>query len=83
MADVKNGKYYFYILPNLNGKRTNITIARVLYYCFVEEFDLNDKTLVVVNQSDPFWNMDISKLSLRSVYSMLKEKKQEENQSTI
>lgn len=83
MADVKKGKYHFYILPNLSGKRTNITIARVLYYCFVEEFDLNDKTLVVVNQNDPFWNMDISKLSLRSVYSMLKEKKQEENQSTI
>lgn len=73
MAEVKSGKYYFYILPNIKGKRINITITRVLYYCFVEEFDLSDKTLAIVNQSEPLWDFGLSKLSLRHTSSFFEE----------
>lgn len=80
MAHVKTPeKCYFYIIPNLNGKIARITIPRIMYHCFVEEFDLNDKTLVVVNQNEPLWNMDLSKLSLRSVNSMLEEKRKKKS----
>ncbi|GEN77851.1 NUMOD4 domain-containing protein [Chryseobacterium hagamense] len=75
MAEIKNsGTYYLYLAPYVNGKIKNITISRVLYYCFVQEFDLNDRTLAVINQNDPSWDMNPSKLLLRSIYSDLKEK---------
>ncbi|MCF2221106.1 hypothetical protein H9Q08_17605 [Chryseobacterium sp. PS-8] len=76
MADVKTpDKCYFYIVPNLNGKTARIAIPRVMYHCFVEEFDLNDKTMLVVNQNQPLWNIDLTKLLLRSMNLMLEEKR--------
>lgn len=83
MANVKTpDKCYFYIVPNLNGKLTNIAITRVLYYCFVEEFDLDDKTLAVINENDPLWMLDVSKLSLCKTHTFFKGKGDEENRST-
>jgi len=75
MAEVKySDRYYFYIMPNLVGKKASIVITRFMYYCFVNEFDLNDKTLVVINRNDPLWDLDVTKLSLRSDHSIADEK---------
>ncbi|GEN67891.1 NUMOD4 domain-containing protein [Chryseobacterium rhizosphaerae] len=55
-------------------KGVQITLNRLLYYCFVKPFDLNDKTIVINNQSQPMWNIELSKLSLCSLSSVLKGK---------
>ncbi|MET3539209.1 NUMOD4 domain-containing protein [Chryseobacterium limigenitum] len=65
-----------------NRKKINIRINKLLYYCFVKEFDLSDRTIGVVNQSEPLWDIDITKLSLHSVYFFLKGKEAEKNVST-
>ncbi|MBB4807009.1 hypothetical protein HNP38_002305 [Chryseobacterium defluvii] len=44
--------YYLHTNLYYNRKQVNIRLNRFLYYCFVEEFDLSDRTLGVVNQSD-------------------------------
>jgi hypothetical protein len=62
-------------LRNDNEKRFQISLNRLLYYCFVKPFDLNDKTIVICNQSQPMWDIDLSKLSLCSLSSVLKGKK--------
>ncbi|AZB25960.1 hypothetical protein EG339_15880 [Chryseobacterium bernardetii] len=66
--------YSLYCLARHKGKDTRITIIKWVYYCFIEEFDINSKTLVVVNQSQPLWNLDLSKLVLQPIYSVLKQK---------
>lgn len=68
-----NATYYFYTNVNYNGKRVQIRINRLLYYCFIEQFDLRDKSLVVVNRNDPAWKLDLSKLELYSSASFLKK----------
>ncbi|MET3537655.1 hypothetical protein ABID34_002717 [Chryseobacterium limigenitum] len=30
---------------------------------------MSDRTLAVVNQSEPLWNIDLAKLSLRHIYT--------------
>lgn len=55
-------------------KRFQIAHNRLLYCCFIK-FDVNDKTIVVNNQSQPMWDIDLSKLSLCSLSSVLKGKK--------
>lgn len=67
-------KYFLYTKINCNGRSYNIAITRMLYYCFIEEFDLKDKNLVIVNESDPQWDIDISKLTLQSFNDILKER---------
>ncbi|WP_261511705.1 NUMOD4 domain-containing protein [Chryseobacterium paludis] len=67
-------KPYFYIRVNHKEHMTMLMISRLLYYCFVEEFDMNDKNLIMVNQSEPLWNLDITKLRLRPRISGSKEK---------
>ncbi len=75
MAEVKSPeKCYFYVIPNINGKKSTITIPRIMYYCFVKEFNLNDRTLSVINQNKPLWDMDPSKLLLHSIHLGLKKK---------
>lgn len=69
-----NGTYSLYVVLNYNEKKACVSIIKLVYYCFVEEFDLYSKTLFVINYNNPQWDMDISKLSLRSVYSVLKSK---------
>lgn len=68
------GRYNFYILLNRKGRKILLSISRLLYYSFVEEFDMNDKTLVIVNENEPLWNLDVSKLKLKTRISLLKEK---------
>jgi hypothetical protein len=58
--------YYFYTNISNNGKRVQIRLNKLLYYCFVKEFDLKDRSLIVINKSNPQWNIDISKLELCS-----------------
>lgn len=74
IMEVKNNTTHLYCLLNHREKTTRVTITRLLYYCFVEKFDMNDKSFAVINQNDPFWNIDISKLSLSSFSSLLKGK---------
>lgn len=54
------------------GKKNNYSITKLLFYCHVKEFDIFGKAFFVINNSDPFWNMDYSKLSLHSIHSVLK-----------
>ena len=58
-------------------KRVQIRLNKYLYYCFVEKFDLKDRTKVVINQNTPFWNIDLAKLSLGHISSYLNKKKTE------
>lgn len=56
------------------GKYVRVVMSKLLYCRFVEEFDLLDRNLMVVNESDPLWDIDISKLSLHLANYVLKEK---------
>ena len=49
-----------------NEKKVFVSVFRLLYYYFVKEFDLNDKTLVVINENEPKWDVNLSKLSLQN-----------------
>jgi len=57
-----------------NGKDISIAISRLLYYSFVQEFDLSDRRFVVDNQSEVMWDIEIPKLSLKPIYSLRKSK---------
>ncbi|CAA7196329.1 hypothetical protein CHRY9293_02426 [Chryseobacterium potabilaquae] len=61
----KSGYLYFKLHPkeDTNPKM----LLRLLYYCFVEQFDLNDRTLRIINENEPLWDIDLSKLSLRPI----------------
>lgn len=72
-----NKPYYFYTKLSCKGRNYRIAITRMLYYCFVEEFDLTDKDLVIINESDPQWDIDISQLTLQSANDMLKKRNKE------
>lgn len=66
--------YFLYTKLSCNGRSYNITITRMLYYCFIEKFDLKDRSLVIVNKNDLQWDLDISKLTLESVTEVLTER---------
>ncbi len=69
--------YYFYVNLNYKGKRVQIRINKYLYYCFIEEFDLKNRTNVVINESKPLWNIDMANLSLRHISSHFNKNKTE------
>lgn len=69
-----NESYYLYTDLSCNGKRIQIRITRLLYFCFVKQFDMNDRALVIVNENEPLWDLDISKLKLKTRNSLLKRK---------
>ncbi|RKT00944.1 hypothetical protein [Chryseobacterium defluvii] len=75
MGKAESKNHYLYIRLNRKEKRTLFMIPRLLYYCFVEQFDMNDRTLVIDNQNDPMWEIDVSKLSLRSFSLLVNQKK--------
>jgi len=56
---------YFKLHPkeDVNPKMLSL----LLFYCFVEQFVLNDRTLLVINENEPLSDIDLSKLSLRSI----------------
>lgn len=57
---------YLYTNLNYKGKRIQIRLNKFLYYCFVRPFDLNDRSLVIINKNKPSWDIDISKLKICS-----------------
>ena len=57
---------YLYTNLNYKGKRIQIRLNKFLYYCFVRQFDLKDRSLVIINKNKPAWDIDISKLKLCS-----------------
>ncbi|GEN74292.1 NUMOD4 domain-containing protein [Chryseobacterium hagamense] len=69
--------YYFFVDLNYKGKRVQVRINKYLYYCFIGEFDLKNRTNVVINESKPLWNIDLAHLSLRHISSHLNKKKTE------
>ncbi|MBK1897305.1 NUMOD4 domain-containing protein [Chryseobacterium paridis] len=75
MSVHKNSDFYsLYAILRHNERKAVVTITRQLYYSFVEEFDIKGKTLVVVNHNKPLWDINIEKLSLRPIHSVLKKK---------
>ncbi|RMZ61260.1 hypothetical protein D1632_00155 [Chryseobacterium nematophagum] len=75
LATHSDTNYYLYTNLNHKGSRRQIRLNKYLYYCFVEKFDLSDRNLMVVNDSNPLWDIDISKLSLHPANYVLREKK--------
>ncbi|MBD3906395.1 NUMOD4 domain-containing protein [Chryseobacterium sp. Ch-15] len=71
--DTKGPYQSLFTILNYKGKKRFITISKFLFYCFVKEFDMSGKTLCVVNNNDPFWKLNLSKLSLHSIHSVLKK----------
>lgn len=57
---------YLYTNLNYKGKRIQIRLNKFLYYCFVRQFDLKDRSLVIINKNKPAWDIDILKLKLCS-----------------
>jgi hypothetical protein len=68
-----NTNYFLYCTLYNNEEKIYIPVSRLLYYCFVKEFDINDKTLVVINKNEPKWKMNLSKLSLQLVFDKLQK----------
>ncbi|WP_027386491.1 NUMOD4 domain-containing protein [Chryseobacterium gregarium] len=58
-----------------NEKKVSVSVFRLLYYYFVREFDLNDETLIVINENEPKWDVNLSKLSLKNTYSKFKKER--------
>lgn len=82
LGKVGSKNRYLYIRLNRRENRIMLIMTRLLYYCFVEPFDINNKTMVIDNQNELLWDMDISKLSLRSFSSLVNQKRKDKrNQS--
>jgi hypothetical protein len=77
LSVLKSNSNYLYAQLSCNGRKYCLPITRLLYYCFVEEFDLKDKNLVIVNNSIPQWDIDISNLTLKPFSEILKERNKE------
>ncbi len=58
-----------------NEKKVSVSVFRLLYYYFVREFDLNDKTRIVINENEPKWDVNLSKLSLQNTDSKIKKER--------
>ncbi|WBV56481.1 NUMOD4 domain-containing protein [Chryseobacterium daecheongense] len=73
---IVNGKKSISLSCTLSneGKYVRIIISKLLYYCFVDKFDLSNRNLMVVNESNPQWEIDISKLTLHSANYVLKKR---------
>jgi hypothetical protein len=65
---------YLYANVRHKGKQTHISLNKLLYYCFIKEFDLTDRSLVVTNKSENAWDINLSKLELRSAAYHLNNK---------
>lgn len=68
-------------LTDLNERCHFYEFRQSFYYCFIEKFDMSDKSLAVVNQNDPFWDVHISKLSLIPFFFVLKTKRRKHRNS--
>ncbi|MGH1517064.1 NUMOD4 domain-containing protein [Chryseobacterium sp. JK1] len=68
-----NGSYSLYCLVRHEGIKTRISIAKWVYFCFIEKFDIKSRAFIVVNTNTPAWNIDLSKLCLKNIYSVLRK----------
>lgn len=66
---VHQGRYDIKIF--INGKRRNILFARLYYWLFVEQFDINDRNLCVISLDGNHLNTIPSNLKLVERKSML------------
>ena len=60
-------KDYTYFLAGrvtLSGRRYNLTLARMVYYCFVEHFDLEDQDIVIICKDTDNFNIRPSNLEM-------------------
>ena len=60
-------KDYTYFLAGrvtLSGRKYNMTIARMVYYCFVEPFDLEDQDVVILCKDADNFNIHPSNLQM-------------------
>lgn len=73
LTKIKDKSYLFFRLHG-QVRKSSMALSRFLYYCFVEEFDLNDKNLMITNESKLLWDIELSQLLLRSNYSVLNGK---------
>jgi hypothetical protein len=74
-TDYRAGKTFsLHCLLRHNKKNTYKSITKLMYHCFVETFDMDDRRLLIINKSEPSWNIDLSKLQLLPVYPVLKGK---------
>ena len=74
LLSTEGTQHSLFTILNHGGKQRAITTVKLMYCCFVEQFDLLANTQVVVNKNDPFWDIDIKRLSLHSIHSVLKGK---------
>ncbi|SMO43716.1 NUMOD4 motif-containing protein [Chryseobacterium rhizoplanae] len=75
MSSNTESTYSLYCLVLHKEKNTRITIAKWVYFCFIKQYDIHSKIWVVINKSKPLWDVDVSKLSLKTIYYVLKAKK--------
>ena len=60
-------KDYTYFLAGrvtLSGRRFNLTLARMVYYCFVEPFDMEDQDIVIICRDADNFNIHPSNLEM-------------------
>lgn len=75
-VDFMDGKPYA-LRCVLRHQRKNgyISVPKLLVYCFVKEFDFNDRKFRVINTNQSFWKFDLSKLSLAYGSSLMTSEK--------
>lgn len=55
-------KYFLVNRVKLNGKRYNLSIARLVYHCFVKPFDLENRSIVIFYKDGDSFNIRPSNL---------------------
>src|SRR5688500_10304928 len=68
-------KDYVYFLANritLQGVRNNISVARLVYYCFVKTFDIGDQQKVILCRDGDNLNIRPSNLFLATLHDKAK-----------
>ena len=56
---------YYNIKLKIDNKYKTIMLHRILYYVFIEEFDLGDRNVCIVAKDGDFLNTDLSNLELK------------------
>lgn len=66
---------YLDVCLTKNKKKTCVSITRLVYYCFVETFNLKDRSFVVACRDKNFKHVTPNNLELRSLGTVLHEAK--------
>jgi hypothetical protein len=70
IGNLKNKNIHLSVNLRKNGREISMAVSRLVYCCFVQEFDLSDRRFVINNLNEPKWDIDISMLSLNPIYSL-------------